>query len=571
MRGPVDGSGAFRVTRLASQSNPRIAMSFLSPLRTGLLPVALFFSLALPTTAQFQTELLITGLDDPVFVASPPDGTGRLFVLERGTSTVRVFPEDGSGSGTVFLDLSGVVSPQAGNDGLLGLAFHPNYSSNRRLFLYYTTAPTVGTRNVFIGEFEADPNNPDLGLSTTAVRVFEAAAVEVDHLGGTLAFGQDGYLYAAIGDGDSNTATVGISQDPTSHHGKVLRFDVDVPFPHVVPTNPFLSDPTALDQIWAVGLRNPFGFSFDDLTGDMWIGDVGQATEEEIDVVPAGDGGWDFEWDYMEGNVSTGNPTTPYSLATRVGPTYTFPNGTNGAYFVIGGHVLRNTSLFWLEGRYLFADGGQLTLSSFDPVSPSMTVVDHSADVGLDAINGPITSLSRICRDGNGELLLVQSEEPVSFTGAISRVTAAPVGTPLNGMPAQLPNSSGSVATISASGSTSITTNALRFEGENLPANVFGFLVMSDAPAVPGVIPNGSFGYIYLDLTQTVQRVQDSVAPTGNAGRIAYNFDLQMPPNMVPIAAGQSWTCQWIFRDADPSGGSPGFHYSEALQLTLTQ
>ena len=426
---------------------------------------------------QLETQLLVDGLNQPVFAASPPDGTDRLFVLERGTSTVRVFDQDSASSGTdaTFLDLSAVVGSPGGFDGLLGLAFHPNYANNRRLFLYYSTPNMVGSRTLVIGEFRQSTANPDSATTTTPVAtIFSGiAAAGVDHVGGTIAFGNDGYLYAAIGDGNNANPVQGISQDVGSLHGKVLRFDVDAPSPYIPTTNPFLSDPNALDAIWAVGLRNPYGFSFDPVTGDLWIGDVGQNSFEEINRVGAGNGGWDFQWDYMEGNMATGIATTPYSGAVQVGPVFDYPHAVgNSIYAVIGGHVYRGDDLCWMRGRYFFGDFGTTSLSSFDPSSPSLSLVDHSADVGLDAINGPIDNLNRICLDSRGELLLVEPFDPNTGFGAVWRVRSTPQGTPYVPVP-QTPNTTGQVATIGARGSLSIADNTLCIVGGDLPANVF--------------------------------------------------------------------------------------------------
>lgn len=270
----------------------------------------------LPGDPQIELELIADGLVDPVNVASA--GDGRLFVVER-IGRVRIVDEDGELLDEPFLDIQGTVLTGFLEQGLLGLAFHPNYSENGLFYVNYTDYRTNGDQ--WVVEYQvsdADPNVAD-PESARALLTFEQPYV--NHNGGTIRFGPDGYLYIAVGDGGYAADTYETAQDLDNLLGTIVRIDVDTQqgaLRYGIPEdNPFVPSgvelranidappqyhPNAEPEIWAYGLRNPWQFSFDTETGDAYIADVGQNMWEEINVVPSGgnEDGYNFGWDFME-------------------------------------------------------------------------------------------------------------------------------------------------------------------------------------------------------------------------------------------------------------------------------
>ena len=242
-----------------------------------LLAASLFapFAGAADPPADLVLTLFKGGFTRPVAVRHAGDGTGRLFVVEQG-GTIRVI-ENGQTLVPAFLDLSTVVDDTGNEQGLLGLAFHPDYENNGFFYVNYTYDPGSDPDRTRVARYRVsagDPNQADAGSATTILDFQQNGS---NHNGGDIHFGPDGFLYIASGDG-------GGSEDPGDHAqhldtllGKMLRIDVDTGIPYVIPSdNPFVADGSALDEIWAYGLRNPWRFSFDRLTGDLYIGDVGQ-------------------------------------------------------------------------------------------------------------------------------------------------------------------------------------------------------------------------------------------------------------------------------------------------------
>lgn len=297
-------------------------------------------------------EVVVDGLDDPVDVAAPGDGSGRLFVVER-PGRIRVV-SGGELLAAPFLDIEDrIVS--GGERGLLGLAFHPDFPSDPRLFVDYTDLKG----DTVIAEFRLDVRNgqvADPGTERILIRIDQPFA---NHNGGAVAFGADGRLYAATGDGGSAGDPQGNGRRLDTLLAKVLRIDVDGPpesveRPYAIPDdNPFVNVPDARPEIWLTGLRNPWRMRFDEETGDLWIGDVGQGSWEEIDVAPAGDGGLDFGWNRMEG-FHCYEPRDGCDESGLTLPVAEYGHGLGCA--VIGGVVVRDPSQPALNGRYLFSD-----------------------------------------------------------------------------------------------------------------------------------------------------------------------------------------------------------------------
>jgi glucose/arabinose dehydrogenase len=317
-----------------------------------------------PTASLVPTQLgpvtisvraVIGNLPSPIGVSVAP-GDPRLFVIGQAGQIVIV--NDGQVVGT-FLDVAKLISC-CGERGLLGLAFHPQYASNGRFFVRYTD-PAGDLR---ISEFHvgSDPNRADPASEKILLTIPHPNYG--NHNGGRIAFGPDGYLYVGTGDGGSGGDPNNHGQSLTTLLGKLLRIDVDHTTggkPYGIPsTNPFDGRSDALPEIFAYGLRNPYGFSFDRLTGDLWIADVGQDLWEEVDRATAADGGGNglnFGWSVMEGNHCY-KPASGCSSAGLTPPLaeYTHGAGDSIGCAIIGGYVYRGSAHPELRGRYFFGD-----------------------------------------------------------------------------------------------------------------------------------------------------------------------------------------------------------------------
>jgi len=327
------------------------------------LGAALLIAVAGPAAHAVDITLtpFASGLTLPVTIANA--GDSRLFVVEKG-GTIRVVQSDGTVLGTPFLDISSLVSPSATNQfseqGLLGLAFHPNYASNGFFYVNYTD----GAGDTQVVRYTVSMN-PDVADSLSATPVLSQAQPFANHNGGGLIFGPDGFLYISLGDGGSGCDPGDRAQDLTTKLGKLLRIDVDSGSPYAIPpSNPFAGSMTAAEEIWDLGLRNPWRFSFDRSTGDMFIADVGQSNFEEVDFEPAGgSGGVNYGWDCFEGNGSPEDPPSscPMTTATCT-PTsmFTFPvheyDHNPDRCSITGGFIYRGTQSPTLNGQYFFAD-----------------------------------------------------------------------------------------------------------------------------------------------------------------------------------------------------------------------
>ena len=307
------------------------------------------------TPVSIGLAAVVGGLPRPIGVSIAP-GDPRLFVIGQAGQIVIV--RGGKIAGT-FLDISARISC-CGEQGLLGLAFHPQYASNGRFFVRYTDR----AGDLRISEFHvgSDPDKAD--PSSESILLTVPHPTFTNHDGGRIAFGPDGYLYIGTGDGGSGG-------DPNSHGqslatllGKMLRIDVDHASsgkPYAVPTtNPFVGRPGAQGEIFSYGLRNPYSFSFDRVTGDLWIGDVGQDLWEEVDRAPASSGGGagsDYGWSIMEGDHCY-KPATGCNRAGLVPPfaEYAHGDGDSIGCAIIGGYVYRGSAHPELYGRYFFGD-----------------------------------------------------------------------------------------------------------------------------------------------------------------------------------------------------------------------
>ena len=292
-------------------------------------------------------QLVSDKLNSPIFVTAPPGDTARLFVVEQG-GRIRVLHHDTLLS-TPFLNIAGHISA-GGERGLLGLAFHPAYAGNGRFYVYFTTP--AGDIRIARYLVTANLDIADSASGDTVLTV--AHRSESNHNGGMLVFGPDGKLYAGLGDGGGGGDPFDNGQNRKALLGKILRLDVDAASPYAIPPdNPFVGDTGARGEIWLYGLRNPWRFSFDRLTGHLYIGDVGQSAWEEVDVLSAGaPGGGNYGWNQMEGKHCYAASSCP--VPGLILPVLEYAHGQGCS--VTGGYVSRDGSVPDLLGHYLYGD-----------------------------------------------------------------------------------------------------------------------------------------------------------------------------------------------------------------------
>lgn len=326
------------------------------------LSLVFVFCLLFSLIVSAQQPLLIfnnvgaTGLNSPLDMKNAGDGTNRLFVVERG-GTIKVYSSNFTLLGT-FLTLSGNFTT-GGERGLLSIAFHPDYENNRYFFIYYTN----GAGGVNIDRFRTQAANPNAAdaASRTNILTIPKPVVYSNHNGGNLHFGPDGNLYFGLGDSGDAGDPGNLAQNGNSFWGKMLRINVDdfttPPYYTVPADNPYVSDPGVLDEIWCLGLRNPWRWCFDRGTGDMWIADVGQGNQEEVNYQPAGNtGAKNYGWRCYEGSAAY-NTTGCLPQSSYVSPIFTYPhNNTTGGFSITGGVVYRGTEFSFLQGYYICAD-----------------------------------------------------------------------------------------------------------------------------------------------------------------------------------------------------------------------
>ena len=299
--------------------------------------------------------LVSSGLSSPVDIVHANDGSNRLFVVERG-GTVKIF-SGGTLSTTNFLNISSLINSASSERGLLSLAFHPAYSTNGYFFVYYTAV----SGDVTVARYKVSNTDPNLADASSGQVLLSVTHREFsNHNGGKLNFGPDGNLYFGLGDGGSGDDPHFNAQTGTVFLGKMLRINVDnfttPPYYTVPADNPYTADPAVADEIWALGLRNPWRWSFDRLTHDMWIADVGQDRLEEVNFRTAGStGGINYGWRCREGgqaHIDSGCG----AASNYISPIFDYGHNASGGYSITGGYVYRGTDYPGLYGWYICVD-----------------------------------------------------------------------------------------------------------------------------------------------------------------------------------------------------------------------
>lgn len=304
---------------------------------------------------------VISGLSSPLDIVNAADGTNRLFVVERG-GAIKIYNAAYASLGTL-VTVTGIIAPGGFDErGLLSVAFHPDYETNRFFYVYYNTLVS-GVNYVNLARYQTRADNPNLADDSSRKVMLTIQKNYTNHNGGRILFGQDGYLYLSTGDGGSGNDPDQNAQNGNSLLGKMLRLNPNVgatayvsPYYTIPADNPYVSDGAVRDEIYALGLRNPYRWSFDRLTGDMWIGDVGQAAREEINFRAAGaPAPLNFGWRCFEGTLPTPGIGACTVYGTHTPPIYDYPNPGTGAS-VTGGHVYRGPDYGALQGVYIAAD-----------------------------------------------------------------------------------------------------------------------------------------------------------------------------------------------------------------------
>jgi glucose/arabinose dehydrogenase len=341
-----------------------------------------------PDGSQYRWMLKYSGFVKPVELLSPPGEQEKVLVVEQGGIIKKI--ENGVVTKDLYLDIRDRVGTRADEQGLLGMAFHPLYESNRYFYVNYSDF----NGNTVIARFTASADGQTVDPQTE-LRLLQVDQPYENHNGGGLAFGPDGYLYIGLGDGGSAGDPQNNAQNLDTLLGKMLRVDINLPQGYAIPAdNPFAKG-GGKAEIWAYGLRNPWRFSFDPATGDLWIGDVGQKLWEEVDFLLAGSfGGVNFGWNIMEGShpYQSGS-SNPGNLQN---PIFEYDHKTGCS--ITGGFVYRGQILPEWQGVYVFGDYCQGTIFGLIR-TPSEIEVKQ-----VGKINGTISSFGV---DGNGELYLM--------------------------------------------------------------------------------------------------------------------------------------------------------------------
>jgi glucose/arabinose dehydrogenase len=352
-----------------------------------------------PTADDFTLTLVADGFDRPLYVAGAGDDSGRLFVVSQ-FGTIHIV-QDGQVLAAPFIDLTDRLTSRSNEQGLLGLAFHPDYEENGWFYVNYSARDDGDTIIARYSVSADDPNTADPDSEMVLLRIDQPYP---NHNGGMMTFGSDGYLYIAAGDGGSQGDPQGNGQNTHALLAKILRIDVDGGEPYGIPAdNPFADGVNGAPEVWHYGLRNPWRFSFDRETGDMYVADVGQNTYEEVNFVPAGVSGVNFGWNLYEGLHPYSGQPAPSDVVMPFAE-YAHNEGQS----VTGGYVYRGSLVPALQGIYLYADfaSGRLWYAYRD-----------AADTWQHDVLVPRTgqTISSFGEDDDGELYIT------SFNGGVYR------------------------------------------------------------------------------------------------------------------------------------------------------
>jgi uncharacterized repeat protein (TIGR01451 family) len=379
-----------------------------------------------PNFTVVMSAVVSSGLNQPVGIANAGDGSGRLFVLERA-GYIRVIT-NGVLLSTPYLTITNKVQSSHNDEqGLLGLEFDPNFETNGTFYINYTTNAPGSDDDTVVARYQVATPASDVANVLTVTNIITIDQPQTNHNGGDLHFGPDGYLYIGMGDGGGSNdqhGSIGNGQNPAALLGKMLRLNVrGVPTYTIPPTNPFTQTAGYRPEIWALGLRNPWRFSFDRVTGDMYMGDVGQNCWEEIDYQPAGShGGENYGWRREEGfrqfdpnNAS--NCNMPVStLITTTKPITAYGRSLGAA--VTGGYVYRGQQYPWLHGVYFYGDYISGRLWAIQQTSPGVWSGSEKLDTSYNiaAFGEDEQGELYLASYGQGAIYKITSPSPIDFS-----------------------------------------------------------------------------------------------------------------------------------------------------------
>jgi glucose/arabinose dehydrogenase len=496
-----------------------------------------------------RVERLVSGINSPVSMRQPP-GETRIFVLSEPKGIYII--ENGTVLPTKFLDLTQEVA--GASERVLGMEFHPDYVNNGRFWVSYMD----GLDQSHVVEYLRDAIDHNLADESSAVHLFGPTQQPSNlHNWYDMHFGPDGMLYLAFGDGGGANDPNENAQDMSVLFGKILRIDVDsVPRgTYAIPAdNPFANLPGIAGEIWHSGLRSPWRFSFDRLTGDFWLGDVGQAAWEEINFAPAGVGGLNFGWRCMEASHCTSLANCGCADPSWTDPVVEYPNDQPRCA-VMGGYVYRGSLIPWLQGTYFYGDYCSARIWSFEydgtnivnftertmELTPEEGSIGPVMGFGEDA-NGELYILDR----GNGEIWQIKSD---NCTPGDSICTAQP-------------NSAGPGALITTAGCRSISENNLLLSVSGLPIDEYGIFFygpqQAPTPFGQGTLCVGGPGGVF--------RLRPALR-SSTAGSVRRLLDLNASPaDTGPgmITAGSTWSFQFWYRDP-----GLGFNLSDGVSISF--
>jgi glucose/arabinose dehydrogenase len=509
-----------------------------------------------------KLQLVASGLVRPTFVASPTGDVQRLFVAEQ-PGRIRIV-RNGVLQQQPFLDLSalGVVG-FGGEAGLLGFAFHPSFATNGHVYVSYTGFPYP---TAVVQRFTVSAANPDVVDPASGVVVIAEPLLYGNHNGGMVAFGPDGYLYLGLGDGGSTPPNW--PDDPFNHAqrgdsllGKLLRLDVDNPQPPlsygVPPSNPFVGPGAPRDEIWALGLRNPWRFSFDRATGDLWLADVG-GMREEIDFVAAGDpGGRNFGWSCMAGTYCNAVAVCSCFAAALTPPLHEYEILTSSRA-VIGGYVYRGAAIPDLRGSYFFADFNSRQIWSFRRTQGQ--VAQFFARTQELAAPAPATlgGVLSFGEDAAGELHLGDL-----FGNVYRIVPDGPLVVGVQPYGVGTPGCRGAHG-LAAPATPRLGTAAFGLRATAGPASGFGVMAFADVPDVLG--SDVGFGFrAHVSVASPSLLLQAMVADAAGVGQAAFAIPA------VPALVGYTLCAQavWAWDPAICAPTASGWSSSHGLSITL--
>jgi glucose/arabinose dehydrogenase len=366
-------------------------------------PLALLLCFPLFTLGQTINlqQVIGAGISSPIGAYFAPGNDSIMYIIQQTGRIKTANVNTGVVSGTDFLNVTSKITSSGNEQGLLGMAFHPDYANNGYFFINYTKASGGATVVARYKRNASDPFTADLASEDIVIQIAQPFS---NHNGGQIQFGRDGYLYIGMGDGGSANDPQGNGQNGQALLAKMLRLDIDVDSGYAIPsTNPFLNDAGKRDEIWSMGLRNPWRFSFDMKTADMWIADVGQNVWEEIDFEPANTGGLNYGWRCYEGNVAF-NTSGCAGVSSYTPPVFVY-NHSGGNCSVTGGFVYRGGTYGELYGKYIFTDycSGKFWTMEPDGLGGWTTDIVTTTPV----LTFQITSFAQ---DGKGEMYVVSRE-----------------------------------------------------------------------------------------------------------------------------------------------------------------